>query len=227
MENLFHKLIKYDFKNKQLNLKLYYIDTIINLQNNHEFSQLFKNSQISHFETKLCNLYCYNDLEVPHFKFKQLIKNNPEIIKYFKIEQKNIQFLIKDYEPPYQNYDNSSLLYLIDSVDSIIIGYVYSNIQEHQFIDNFTKYVNIILVEIHPNYRGLKLSILMLKNFIKKINFKYFGLINVGGIPAARCYFTTFTELGFTIYDCYNNIIDKSICLNENTANISMYFIKH
>lgn len=228
MEKYFQKYFEKNVKFKNLDLSIYHINEpndVIDPKYKFLFNQIIENSTTSHYEQITLTTYFYKNTKIPTVQYRKLLKTNPELAKEIteKIEKKIIQ--VNDIDIPLQNH----IYYIFDLQTGKIIAYIAYNFQDHEFVDgNIHQLIYITSLEIHPNYRGLGLCNFAMENFITSTSYTYYGLNNVGDIPACKCYFGSFSKNNYTAYNYENSIINKKeICKMMNTAEIKMYFVKN
>lgn len=181
--------------------------TIINaikplLNSNSNISQYFANNK----NTKFTWNNVTNNLPFHKDKIKKLLTNKTYSNTLNKIKSKSTALSSiegKDVFYPYLILSNPTsdikfkpncgFIYL--ELDNIIIGYLLYTYIKNQDTDD---HIYIDYVEVHPNYTGHRLCNKLILELIKlKSNINKFELLNVGGLPAFKCYVNTFIQNGF------------------------------
>jgi hypothetical protein len=102
--------------------------------------------------------------------------------------------------------------YNTNTGNEVVAGYI-----KYDFQDTF---IFIDAVEVHPDFRGLKLCNKLIKLIIDRFpEYNSFQLANAGGLIAYKCYTSTFEKEGFTPeYISGKKLIHQKV-INNNTAN--------
>jgi len=99
--------------------------------------------------------------------------------------------------------------------NEVVAGYI-----KYKFQDTDTDTLFIDAVEVHPDFRGLKLCNKLIKLLIDKFSqYNSFHLINSGGLIAYKCYTSTFTKEGFTPKYIYGKTLIRQEDITKNTNN--------
>lgn len=178
------------------------IKPLLNSNSNSNISQYFANNR----NTKFTLNNVTNNLPFHKAKIKKLLTNKTysNTLKNIKskstalssIEGKDVFYpylILSNPTSDIKFKPNCGFIYL--ELDNIIIGYLLYTYKKNP---DTKAHIYIDYVEVHPNYTGHRLCNKLILELIKlKSHINKFELLNVGGLPAFKCYVNTFIQNGF------------------------------